>query len=223
MTTASSKIADMRENYTAGTLRRSDLSEDPYMQFSNWFNDAVAAKIRDPNAMILSTIGSDGIPTARTILLKQLDSRTGFGFFTNYESRKGKELAANPVASGIFLWKELERQVHFKGNVEKLSKEESEAYFFSRPYASRIGAWVSRQSRFIENREWLVQRDDKFRKRFPDTGEADSVPLPEFWGGYRLIPSSFEFWQGQPGRLHDRFSYEKADDTPNWSIRRLSP
>ena len=130
MTTASSKIADMRENYTAGTLRRSDLSEDPYMQFSNWFNDAVAAKIRDPNAMILSTIGSDGIPTARTILLKQLDSRTGFGFFTNYESRKGKELAANPVASGIFLWKELERQVHFKGNVEKLSKEESEAYFF---------------------------------------------------------------------------------------------
>ncbi|MCL4104650.1 UNVERIFIED_CONTAM: hypothetical protein GTU68_004604 [Idotea baltica] len=213
----------MRENYTAGTLRRAALSDDPFTQFSIWFDDAVAAKIREPNAMTLSTIGANGVPTARTVLLKQLDSGSGFGFFTNYESRKGNELAANPVASGLFFWKELERQVHFRGKVEKLNKADSEAYFFSRPYGSRIGAWVSKQSRTIENREWLEQRDAEFRERFPDTGEPDSVPLPEFWGGYRIIPSYFEFWQGQPSRLHDRFSYEKADDTPDWSIRRLSP
>ncbi len=219
----SSEIADLRETYEAGSLHRADLAEDPFVQFSTWFDEAVAAKIRDPNAMTLSTIGADGVPSARTVLLKQLESGEGFGFFTNYESRKGNEIAASPVAAGLFFWRELERQIQFRGTVEKLPREESEAYFFSRPYGSRIGAWVSEQSTAIPNREWLEKRDAEFREKFPETGENDAVPLPPFWGGYIIKPTYFEFWQGQPSRLHDRFAYEKADAAQSWSIRRLSP
>ena len=224
MTNHSDSISHMRENYAAGTLRRDDLALDPFEQFSKWFNEAVEAKIREPNAMTLATIGLDGIPTARTLLLKGVEAGDGLSFFTNYESRKGAELADNPRASLLFFWKELERQVQIRGRVEKVSREISEAYFFSRPYASRIGAWVSEQSTELPNREWLETRDTEFLARFPDTGKPDDVPLPPYWGGYQVLPDSLEFWQGQPNRLHDRFIYEKVDDAPSeWSIRRLSP
>jgi len=211
----------MREEYHAGSLGRDDLDPDPFVQFRIWFENARSAGIREANAMGLSTIAEDGSPTSRTVLLKDCDT-TGFTFFTNYQSRKAREIAANPAASLLFLWKELERQVQIRGTVEKVEREESEAYFFSRPYNSRIGAWASEQSEVIPDREWLNDRIKQFTEKYPQTEAPDCVPLPDFWGGYRLIPSSFEFWQGQPGRNHDRFIYSLLENS-TWEIQRHSP
>jgi pyridoxamine 5'-phosphate oxidase len=233
-------ITDLRKEYTLGSLRRADLDADPIAQFQHWFHDAQDARARgswlrragiefykfikalggakpiDPNAMSLATIGADGFPSVRTVLLKGVDPR-GFIFFTNYESRKGRELAANPRAALVFYWRELERQVSVAGVVVKISREESEKYFHSRPRASQIGAWASRQSAPIPDRKFLEQRFHEFETKF-----AREIPVPEFWGGYVLKPERIEFWQGGAGRLHDRFEYAKQPDG-SWKIQRLSP
>lgn len=214
------EIAELRQEYRLSSLSRTDLSESPFDQFEKWFKQAREAEIREANAMTLGTIGLDGSPTSRIVLMKDFDER-GVTFFTNYESRKAQELETTPNASLLFFWKELERQVQVKGTVSKVSREVSESYFYSRPYDSRIGAWASRQSESIPNREWLSTRVEEFEQKFPDTGEQDCVPLPDFWGGYCLSPNLVEFWQGQPGRKHDRFVYSLAEG--EWSISRLSP
>lgn len=214
-------IAELRCDYHASSLRRTDLDPSPFAQFARWFGEAVDAGIREPNALTCSTIGLDGFPNCRTLLMKDF-GEDGVTIFTNYTSRKGREFEARPVVALLFLWKELERQVQVRGRVEKTSREESEAYFFSRPYASRIGAWASTQSAVIPDRDWLVERALELEGRFPDNGKPDCVPLPDFWGGYRVIPETVEFWQGQPGRKHDRFLYRK-DETGAWMIERLSP
>lgn len=214
-------IARLRQDYRAGQLNRSDLAFSPIQQFAIWFAQAVESEIREPNALTLSTIGCDGLPNARTVLMKDF-SEAGVTLYTNYTSRKASELEASPGAALLFFWKELERQVIVRGRVEKTSREDSEAYFFTRPYESRIGAWASTQSAVIPNREWLDDRAAKYRAKYPDTGVIDCVPLPDFWGGYRIVPATVEFWQGQPGRKHDRFLYTRADGA-NWKIERLSP
>lgn len=219
----SNDLSHMRADYRAGALRRADLAADPLDQFLGWFEAAREAGLPEPNAMTLATLGADGAPSARTVLLKEADER-GFVFFTNYASRKAGELETEPRASLHFLWRELARQVEIRGPVAKISAEESRDYFRTRPYPSRIGAWASRQSREVPDRGALEERFLACRERFPDTGEDDCVPLPEFWGGYRLAPESFEFWQGQTARLHDRFLYRPAEgDEGGWSIVRLSP
>lgn len=211
------RVADMRRDYKLSSLDRSDLAAEPTEQFDRWFQEAVSADIADPTAMILATAGSDGRPAARTVLLKGFDTR-GFVFYTNYESRKGKQLAENPYASLLFAWTSLERQVEICGTASQVSKDESEAYFYSRPIDNQIGAWASDQSSIIESRATLEKRVatlmDKYRGR--------TVPVPPFWGGYRVIPESIEFWQGRPSRLHDRFRYTRR---PNdiWKIERLAP
>lgn len=210
----------MRQEYGIGQLSRADLDASPFRQFERWFAQAVSAELREANAMTLATVGEDGAPKARTVLMKDCDDR-GLTFFTNYESDKGRELASRPTAALLFFWRELERQVHFRGSVERITSEESEAYFFSRPYESRIGAWASRQSEVIPDRAWLETRVREYRDRFPDTGAPDAVPLPDFWGGYRLAPVTVEFWQGQPSRQHDRFLYRRHEES--WTIQRLSP
>ncbi len=214
-------IAEMRVNYGSDGLCREDLDPDPFLQFDIWFREACEAGIREPNAMTLSTLGLDGIPTGRTVLLKDFDSR-GFTFYTNYRSRKGREIEARPAGSLLFFWRELERQVQIRGRVVMTSQMESETYFSSRPYASRIGAHVSRQSEVIPSREWLEERDREFRRRYPDTGSDHCVPLPDHWGGYRVFPLSIEFWQGGAGRLHDRFQYDRGPNG-SWVIARVSP
>lgn len=214
-------LASMRLDYGAHSLRRADLEEAPVAQFSKWFAEAVASGMPEPNAVILATIGLDGLPNSRTVLMKDF-GEAGLTFFTNYESRKGRELEARPVASLTFLWKELERQVQVRGRVVKTSREESETYFRSRPYESRIGAWASSQSSVIPDRTWLERRAHEFETLHPDNGTADDVPLPDFWGGFRVEPESVEFWQGQPGRKHDRFLYRK-NEKGTWAIERLSP
>lgn len=213
-------IAAMRRDYRAGTLHRADLHPSPIEQFAIWFHEAVQSEIREPNAMTLCTLGEEGIPNARTVLMKDF-SAAGVTFYTNYESRKGREIAVHPGASLLFFWKELERQVHVRGHVAKTSRADSEAYFFSRPYDARIGAWASQQSREIQDRNWLADRVAEFETKYPDEGTRDCVPLPDFWGGYRLEPVTVEFWQGQPGRMHDRFLYSHANNA--WSISRHSP
>lgn len=214
-------IAELRQDYRAGTLSRSDLAVSPISQFAIWFHQAVESAIREPNALTLSTIGLDGLPNSRTLLMKDFNEQ-GVTIYTSYTSRKAAEIEASPVAALLFFWKELERQVHVRGHVEKTSRADSEAYFFSRPYESRIGAWASTQSVVIPNREWLERRAEEYRATYPDTGVSDCVPLPDFWGGYRVIPATVEFWQGQPGRKHDRFLYTRTDDG-GWTIARLSP
>lgn len=213
-------IAEMRQDYRAGTLHRSDLADSPIDQFAKWFDQAVKSDIREPNAMTLCTLGDDSIPNARTVLMKDFGAH-GVTFYTNYESRKGRELAANSGASVLFFWKELERQVHVRGQVSKAPHADSEAYFFSRPYDARIGAWASKQSSEVPDREWLADRVREFEAKYPDDGTPNCVPLPDFWGGYYLDPATVEFWQGQPGRKHDRFIYSLKDDA--WNLSRLSP
>ncbi|MCS6989638.1 MAG: pyridoxamine 5'-phosphate oxidase [Chloroherpetonaceae bacterium] len=216
-------ISDLRKDYTLGGLQEGDLDPNPFKQFEKWFQDALEAqKKRDvaffeANAMTLATATKDGKPSARVVLLKHLDDR-GFVFFTNYESRKGQELAENPFAALCFHWELLERQVSVMGRVEKISREESEAYFKTRPLGSRIGAWASKQSAVISGRGELLKRVAEIGLKYP-TGD---VPLPPFWGGYRVLPDEFQFWQGQPSRLHDRFRYLKQLDG-SWKIDRLSP
>lgn len=212
-----SSIADLRREYTLAGLRRSDLEPDALAQFQKWFQQALAAKLVEPNAMTLATADKQGHPSARIVLLKGADER-GFIFFTNYKSRKGCELTANPNASLVFFWPDLERQVCIAGTVSRISTEESRQYFNTRPKGSRLAAWVSSQSEAIANRGVLEEKLAQLSAQYP----GDEVPLPPYWGGYCLTPNRIEFWQGRPNRLHDRFRYSKAAGT-GWLIERLSP
>lgn len=212
-------LAHLRRVYTLalGALRERDVDADPIRQFERWFEQAVKAKVPEPNAMTLATVTPEGAPAARVVLLKGVDAR-GFVFYTNYESAKGRELAANPRATLVFLWLPLGRQVRIDGTVEKVSVEESQTYFHSRPHDSQLGAWASRQSQVVPTRETLEERFNEAKKRFA----GQEVPLPPFWGGYRVLPQTIEFWQGRPSRLHDRLRYFKQPDG-SWKLERLSP
>ena len=208
-------VAELRRNYTRDGLSRADLDQDPVAQFRRWFTQAVEAQIVEPNAMVLGT--TDGKrPSARSVLLKAYDER-GFVFFTNYESRKAQEIVSNDRVSLLFPWYPLERQVSILGRAERISTAESLAYFVSRPRGSRLGAWVSQQSSVINSRQLLEMKLEEMKRKFAD-GE---VPLPSFWGGFRVVPSEIEFWQGRENRLHDRFRYTRSGDS--WAIERLSP
>lgn len=210
-------LTGLRNEYAAHGLRRADLHSDPLQQFGAWFAAALAADIRDVNAMSLATATPDGKPSARIVLLKGFDER-GFAFFTNYESEKGRQLEANPYAALVFYWVQLERQVRISGAVERTSREDSAAYFHSRPVGSRLGAWASRQSEVVDARQVLDARLTEMSERFED----GNVTLPPHWGGYRVKPDKFEFWQGRPNRLHDRFRYSRRADGA-WQIDRLAP
>jgi pyridoxamine 5'-phosphate oxidase len=206
----------MRQEYTRAALAEADLDADPVAQFGRWFEQAEAAGLLEPTAMCLATATPDGRPSARMVLLRGFDER-GFCFYTNYESRKGVELAANPRAALVFWWGELERQVRIEGRVTPTSREESEAYFHSRPPGSQLSAAASPQSRVIDGRATLERRVAELA-----TGTSDGqVPLPDFWGGYRLTHEVVEFWQGRPNRLHDRLRYRRAAGA--WKIERLAP
>jgi pyridoxamine 5'-phosphate oxidase len=212
-----STIADIRKDYKLKSLLEKDVAPNPIRQFDTWWQEALHSEIDEVNAMTLATASADGIPAARIVLLKGYDEH-GFVFFTNYESFKGMQLDENPRACLVFFWKELERQVRITGLVEKVSAEESDAYFNSRPEGSRIGAWVSPQSQVIASREWLEDREKKYTKDFA----AQSVKRPNHWGGYRVKPISLEFWQGRSNRLHDRIQYTLQGDN-KWIIERLAP
>jgi len=209
-------LSDFRKEYSGTGLQREDLMADPIDQFSVWFSQATQLGLHEPNAMTLATVDEDGMPFQRTVLLKQVDA-SGFVFFSNYRSRKGRQLEENPQASILFPWVFLERQVTIQGTVEKISTEESQKYFHTRPRESQIGAWVSHQSEVIPSREFLIQKLGELEARF---GGID-VPLPPFWGGYRVKPVTIEFWQGGPARLHDRFLYRFENG--GWRLDRLSP
>lgn len=211
-------LLNLREDYQSGKLEIEDLEADPYSQFHNWFQDALKAGIREPNAMTLATCTPEGKPSARIVLLKDYNPE-GFTFFTNYDSRKGRELDANPYAALVFLWLDLHRQVRIEGQVEKLPAAVSEAYFQSRPRGSQIGAWASPQSQVMFDRSTLEERVRRLEKEYES---AEKLPLPGFWGGYILRPYEVEFWQGQPSRLHDRFRYTRTD-VGTWNIDRLAP
>lgn len=211
------KVSDLRREFGLAGLSEADLAADPILQFQRWFDEMLESDPQDPTAMTLATVGRDGRPSARVVLLKGCDER-GFSFFTNYNSRKGRDLAENSHAALVFYWPGLDRQVRVEGVVEKTSREESEEYFRSRPPGSRLGAWASPQSEVIAGREELERRLREVEERFPD-GE---VPLPEFWGGFRLRPEMLELWQGRPSRLHDRLRYTRLANG-SWKIERLSP
>jgi pyridoxamine 5'-phosphate oxidase len=210
-------VAALRRDYALMSLSEGDVDADPIVQFTRWFEQALAGEIAEPNAMTVATATRDGIPSARMVLLKGFDAR-GFVFYTNYESQKGQELAENPVAALVFHWVELHRQVRVAGAVERVSAEESDAYFQSRPRGSRLGAWVSHQSTVLTGREEIETRLAALTAQY---GEG-AIPLPPYWGGYRVIPASVEFWQGRPSRLHDRLRYRRQPDG-SWCIERLSP
>ena len=209
-------LAALRQEYSRHELSRASVAADPFVQFAAWFDEAVAAEIFEPNAMHLGTASLNGIPSGRTVLLKGFDAY-GFTFFTNYNSRKGQELSANPNCYLHFFWKELERQVFIRGTAAKVSAEESDAYFALRPYQSQIGALASAQSSVIESRELLEQRFQELKTIHPE----GSVPRPEHWGGFNVTPTGFEFWQGRRSRLHDRIRYTLSGEA--WIIDRLSP
>lgn len=211
-----SDLASLRRSYARASLAEGDVAADPIAQFLAWFDDAQAAELREPNAMTLATATPDGAPSARIVLLKGVDER-GFVFYTDYRSRKGEELAANPRAALVFHWAELERQVRVTGTVARVAREESEAYYRTRPVGSRIGAWASHQSRPIAGRAELEAREAELAHRYAD----GDVPLPPHWGGYRVAPETVEFWQGRPSRLHDRLRYVREDGA--WRVERLSP
>ncbi|MCA1590604.1 MAG: pyridoxamine 5'-phosphate oxidase [Acidobacteria bacterium] len=209
-------LSSLRKDYSLKTLSKSSVSPDPFQQFSIWFDEARTAKLIEPNAMTLSTVDAHCRPSSRVVLLKRFDN-SGFTFYTNYESKKGRELAANPHCSLHFFWSALERQAIILGEATKTTRDESEAYFNSRPLASRLGAWVSRQSSAIESREILDAEFEKLKVEF----DGKTIPLPPFWGGFRVVPNRFEFWQGRANRLHDRICYEPANE--EWKLFRLSP
>lgn len=209
-------IAGLRENYTRGGLKEEDLTEDPVVFFRNWLEEAIESKVAEPNAMSLATVSSDGTPDSRIVLLKDVGERT-IRFYTNYESRKGKDLEIHPFAAVSFWWPELERQVRIKGSIKKVSREESDEYFQSRPRESRLGAWASNQSSEVANREKLREEYEKISKRFKNT----TIPTPDFWGGFDIFANEIEFWQGRPSRLHDRILYTFEDDI--WTFKRLQP
>ncbi|MEK0412541.1 MAG: pyridoxamine 5-phosphate oxidase [Bacteroidota bacterium] len=224
----SNAIADIRKDYKLASLEEADVASNPIDQFTRWWNDAVASQIDEVNAMTLATVNTAGAPVARIVLLKGYNPE-GFIFFTNYESDKGKNLAQNPNAALVFFWKELERQIRIEGTVQKVSAEESDRYFNSRPASSRIGAWASPQSAVIENRLVIEQNVERYTSIFAN----DSIERPDHWGGYIVKPTSIEFWQGRSSRLHDRIRYKletsgynAATDTrtdANWKIERLAP
>ena len=209
-------IADIRKEYQLQTLLETDIAANPFTQFGRWWDDAVKSEIDEVNAMTLATASLTGLPAARIVLLKSFTER-GFIFFTNYNSHKGKQLEQNPHACLVFFWIELERQVRITGTVEKVSAAESDAYFISRPAGSRIGAWASPQSSVITSREAIEKNAEKYEKKFADT----EITRPSHWGGYIVIPTLIEFWQGRPSRLHDRLQYSKLPD--GWKIERLAP
>ena len=209
-------IAELRREYSRAGLSEADVDADPIRQFGAWLHQALVAELPEPNAMTLAAVGADGRPSARIVLLKGLDA-AGFTFHTNYESRKGRELAANPHAALVFFWQELERQVRIEGTVERLSEGESDAYFQSRPLGSRLGAWASRQSEPLPDRATLERKLEEVTRQY----EGGDVPRPPFWGGLRLQPDALEFWQGRPNRLHDRLCYRLLPE--GWCMERLSP
>jgi len=210
-------LADLRKDYSLAGLTEKDLARDPFRQFEKWFQEAEGAKVIEPNAMTLATTSRDGRPSARTVLLKGVDGR-GFVFFTNYESRKGRELEVCPRATLLFPWLALERQVTVEGPVAKVSREESQAYFHSRPRPSQLAAWVSQQSAIISGRKVLEDAMKELEKKYA----GQEVPLPPHWGGYRVDPETVEFWQGRRSRLHDRLRYRRADDR-SWIVERIAP
>lgn len=209
--------SDLRIDYGRGQLNEADVSADPVEQFGRWFADANAAKVPEANAMTLATADASGVPSARIVLLKNFDQR-GFTFFTNYDSRKGRELAENPRAALCFFWQPLERQVRVEGTVERVLRAESEEYFRGRPRQAQIGAWVSQQSAPLTSRAELERIEAELQARFGD----GPVPTPDYWGGYRVVPAAIEFWQGRPSRLHDRLLYTMSDKG-GWTLCRLSP
>lgn len=209
-------IADIRREYARARLDEKSVSHDPMVEFARWFAEAQEAQVEEVNAMTLATASCDGAPSARIVLLKAFDAG-GFVFFTDYRSRKGEELEANPRAALVLFWSELERQIRITGRVARTSAKESESYFQTRPLGSRLGAWVSHQSRVIPSRAPLEADLKEVEARFSN-GE---VPLPPHWGGYRVMPETFEFWQGRENRLHDRIRYVR--DGPKWRVERLSP
>lgn len=209
-------IAELRSEYKSRTLDISDVSQNPFEMFDKWFTEAIKSGINEANAMALATSSLVGIPSVRTVLLKDFN-REGFVFFTNYESKKGKDIFQNPKVSVLFFWKELERQVRISGSVKKTSRQESEEYFNLRPMDARIGAWASAQSKSISSRSQLEEKFRKMKEKF----NSGPIPLPDFWGGYRIIPIEFEFWQGRINRLHDRIYYKKKRGY--WQISRLNP
>jgi pyridoxamine 5'-phosphate oxidase len=213
-------IKNMREEYSRERLDEASVDPDPIRQFSHWFEEAVKAQLPEPNAMTLATVSAEGRPSARVVLLKEADAR-GFVFFTNYESRKGREIAVNPRVALVFLWKELERQVRIEGEASRIDLEESTRYFDTRPRGSRIGALASPQSEVIAGREGLERRMAELEARY---GPEDRIPRPDNWGGYLVRPSRFEFWQGRRSRLHDRIQYRRElEDGGAWVIERLAP
>lgn len=215
-------LADLRENYTKSGLDVIDVHPDPFTQFHNWMDLAIASSIIEPNAMTLATADASGAPSSRIVLLKHYDHH-GFCFFSNYTSRKGQDIAQNPQASITIHWKELERQISIRGKIEKTTKQESENYFHMRPHSSKLGAIASQQSHPVADRATLESREKELLLKHP---QGTTVPLPDFWGGYRIIPEYIEFWQGRPSRLHDRITYTKdlSSNTSNdWTIERLCP
>jgi pyridoxamine 5'-phosphate oxidase len=210
-------IEERRKDHSLLTLREEDLDPDPIRQFQLWLDEAMRSVIPEVNAMALATATPDGRPSVRMVLLRGIDER-GFSFFTNYESRKAREMEANPHAAMVFFWHELERQVRIEGRIERTSDEESDRYFQGRPSGSKLGAWSSPQSQVIAGRDQLEARFRELEDRYPD----GSIPRPVNWGGYRLIPDAVEFWQGRPNRLHDRLRYQRRDGG-EWLIERLAP
>jgi pyridoxamine 5'-phosphate oxidase len=213
-----SSIADIRRDYIMKSFDESHAAKDPFDQFKEWWEEATSVEIDEVNAMTLATVDSAGKPSARIVLLKGY-TKEGFVFFTNYESAKGQELAANPNAAILFFWKELERQIRIEGTVEKISSADSDAYFHSRPAGSRIGAWVSPQSKVIPGRSYLEDNYQRLVAQYPDESK---VPRPLHWGGYLVKPISFEFWQGRSSRLHDRLKFTQSE-SGDWIRERLAP
>ena len=210
-------LTNLRAKYTTRGLDIKNLDENPFKQFEIWFNQAIEAKLTEPNAFSLATVGNDMMPSIRTVLLKIFDEK-GFVFFTNYKSTKAKQIEENPKAAALFAWLELERQVKIEGSIEKIPTGDSLKYFLSRPKGSQLGAWVSHQSEIISSRSLLEQKFDEIKRKFVK-GE---IPFPSFWGGYAIKPTKIEFWQGGQDRLHDRFLYELQKDG-SWTISRLAP